>query len=412
MEISASNDRPVSRAYVVGTGLHPFGKFPEKTMPQLARDAIWAAISDADIDPRLIGVAYVANCYHGFFTGQSDSIAPIVIGNAGLSGFPMIHVSGGGAAGSIAFHEAVLAVQSGQYQVALAVGVEKLYVPHNPSISISAIATSGEMSVATEMGLTWIGDLTMSTRRLMKQFGWTRADFALVAEKNRSNAVMNPDAEIRQSLSAQEILDSRVVAYPLTRPMCASAAVDGAAAVIVATRGTEVGRNRNPLVRSMGLVGGRYVSNRTMDDRPGMLSMDEAGRAFQRAYESAGLGPEDVGIVQVHDSIAPEELLAYQMLGLCEAGEESELLQSGATRIGGRIPVNTDGGLLARGHPIAASGVAQVVESVRQLRGESGDRQVVNSDGAAPTVAAIQNAGAQGGPSGGVAVSAAFLLNR
>jgi acetyl-CoA acetyltransferase len=140
-----------------------------------------------------------------------------------------------------------------------------------------------------------------------------------------------------------------------------------------------------------------------------MLSMDEAGRAFGLAYERAGIGPEDLNLVQVHDSIAPEEMLSYQMLGLCKPGEEGPLLRSGATRIGGRIPVNTDGGLLARGHPIAASGVAQIVESVNQLRGEAGARQVWTNN-LAPSVAAVQNAGAQGGPSGGTAVSAAFIL--
>jgi acetyl-CoA acetyltransferase len=397
-------------AYVVGVGLHPFGKFPDKSMPQLARDAIWGAIVDSDIDPSLIDVAYVANCYHGFFTGQSDSIAPIVIGNAGLSGFPMIHVVGGGAAGSIAFHEAVLAVQSGQYELALAVGVEKLYVPGNPSISISAIATSGEKSIATEMGLTWIGGLTMSTRRLMKEFGWSREDFALVAEKNRDNASRNSEAELQERISVDEVLKSRLVAYPLTRPMCASAAVDGAAAVLVSNGKVPVRRSKNPKLRSMELVGGQYISNRAVDNRPGMLSMDEAARAFKRVYERGSIGPNDLELLQVHDSIAPEELLAYQVLGLCEPGEESALLKSGATRIGGRIPVNSDGGLIARGHPIAASGVAQIVESVRQLRGEAGARQVVTSRGRTPKVAAVQNAGAQGGPSGGVAVSAGFLL--
>jgi acetyl-CoA acyltransferase len=398
-------------AHVVGVGLHPFGKFPEESMPQLARTAIWAAIADSGLDPRLIGVAYVANCYHGFFTGQCDSIAPIVVGHAGLSGLPMIHVEGGGAAGSVAFHEAVMAVQSGQYDVALAVGVEKLYVPGDPSISISAIATSGEKSVATEMGLTWIGGLTMSTRRLMGEFGWTREDFALVTEKNRSNAARNPDAEIREELTVEQILEARTVAFPLTRPMCASAAVDGAAAVLIARPGIVTGDRKQPLVRAMGVVGGRYVSNRVVDDRPGMLSMDEAQRAFGRAYERAGLGPEDVDLAQVHDSIAPEELLSYRMMGLCEPGGEAELLRSGATRIGGRVPVNTDGGLLARGHPISASGVAQVVESVRQLRGEAGSRQVTTDRSGPPQVAAIQNAGAQGGPGGGVAVSAAFVLS-
>jgi acetyl-CoA acetyltransferase len=143
-----------------------------------------------------------------------------------------------------------------------------------------------------------------------------------------------------------------------------------------------------------------------------MLSMDEAGRAFSLAYERAALGPEDLGLLQVHDAIAPEELLSYQMIGLCEPGGEAELLQSGATRIGGRIPVNTDGGLLARGHPIAASGVAQIVESVRQLRGEAGKRQIRDSDDKLPRVAGVQNAGAQGGPSGSTAVSAAIILTQ
>jgi acetyl-CoA acyltransferase len=399
---------------VVGVGMHPFGKFPDQSVPDLARDAIWAAITDADLDPHLIGVAYVANCYHGFFTGQCDSVAPIVVGHAGLSGFPMIHVAGGGAAGSIAFHEAVLAVQSGQYPLALAVGVEKLYVPGDPSISISAIATSGEKTIATEMGLTWIGSLTMSTRRLMDQFGWTQRDFALVAEKNRANAAKNPEAELQQEISVEEIIAARTVAHPLTRPMCAGAAVDGAAAVLVADRefAARYGARRHPRVRSMALVGGRYVSNRVVDDRPGMLSMDEAGRAFAQAYEKASLGPHDLDLVQVHDSIASEELLAYQVLGLCEPGGEGELIRSGATQLTGRIPVNTDGGLLARGHPIAASGVAQVVETVRQLRGEAGARQVQGHDGGPPRFGAMQNAGAQGGPGGGVAVSAAFVVER
>jgi acetyl-CoA acyltransferase len=157
------------------------------------------------------------------------------------------------------------------------------------------------------------------------------------------------------------------------------------------------------------VVGGCYVSNRAADDRPGMLSMDEANRAFALAYERAGVGPGDIELLQVHDAVAPEELLAYQVVGLCAPGDEPGLLRSGATALGGRVPVNTDGGLLSRGHPIAASGVAQVVESVRQMRGNLGVRQALPK-GRPPRVAAIQNAGAQGGPSKGVAFSAAFVL--
>lgn len=402
----------MAEAFVVGVGVHPFGRYPDTSVPELARDSIWAAIGDCGVDPRWIDVGYVANCYNGYFTGQADALAPIVFGRAGLSGMPMMHVEGGGAAGSVAFHEAVLAVMSGQYRLALAVGVEKIFVPGNPAISISAIATSGEQTTATKVGLTWVGDLTMSARRLMSRYGWTARDFATVAAKNRRHALHNPDAEVRQLVSVEEVLESRMVAPPLTRPMCAGAAVDGAAAVLVADGPTaaRIASGRHPRVAGMGLVGARYISNRAEDDRPGMLSMDEAPRAFAKAYAAAGVGPEDVELAQVHDSIAPEELLAYQVMGLCAPGEEAALLHSGATALGGRVPVNTDGGLLARGHPIAASGVAQVVETTRQLRGAAGSRQAV-IDGRTPRIAAIQNAGAQGGPSQGVAVSAAFLLS-
>ncbi|HEY3751392.1 MAG TPA: thiolase family protein [Pseudonocardiaceae bacterium] len=400
-------------AFVVGLGLHAFGKFPDTSMQDLARVAIRRCLADAGVEPDEVGAAYVANCYHGFFTGQHDAIGPLVFGYAGLNGMPMIHVAGGGAAGSVAFHEAVLAVKSGEYPLVLAVGVEKLFVPGDPAISIEAISTSGEVSTATQLGLTWVGDLTMSTHRLMERYGWTARDFAEVASKNRAHAAANPDAEWQREISVDDVLAARMVAAPLTRPMCSSAAVDGAAAVLIAAPevAARIGGGRHPKVAAMGVVGARYISNRVADERPGMLSMDEAARSFGIAYEKAGLGPDDVELAQLHDSIAPEELLGYQVIGLCAPGDEGKLVQSGATRLGGRVPVNTDGGLLARGHPIAASGVAQVVETTRQLRGSAGARQVLAAGGTRlPRVGAIQNAGAQGGPASGVAVSAAFLL--
>jgi acetyl-CoA acyltransferase len=402
----------MTEAFVVGVGVHPFGRHPDKSVPQLARTAIWNAVADGDVAATDIDVAYVANCYNGYFTGQADALAPMVFGRSGLSGMPMIHVEGGGAAGSVAFHQAALAVLSGQYRMALAVGVEKIYVPGNPAASISAISTSGEQTTATQLGLTWVGDLTMSARRLMTRYGWTARDFAIVASKNRGHGALNVEGELQSAISVDEVLDARLVAPPLTRPMCSGAAIDGAAAVLIADAETaaRIGSGKHPKLASMGVVGGRYVSNRQPDGRPGMLSMDEASRAFAIAYERAGIGPEDVDLVQVHDAIAPEEMLAYQVMGLCAPGDEARLLQSGATTLGGRVPVNTDGGLIARGHPIAASGVAQVVETVRQLRGTAGARQV-EYQGRRPRVGAIQNAGAQGGPSGGVAVSAAFLLS-
>jgi acetyl-CoA acetyltransferase len=249
----------------------------------------------------------------------------------------------------------------------------------------------------------------------MQRHGWTRHDFALVAAKNRRNGSLNPLAELQEALTEEEVLASRMVADPLTRAMCASAAVDGAAAAIVCTRSTAeqlLEKSSSPLVRvaGLGLAGAAYVSNRREDTRPGMLSMNEAPVAFARAYEQAGLGPKDVDLAFVHDAIAPEELLSYQVLGLCAPGGEAGLLRSGATRLDGRVPVNTDGGLIARGHPIAATAFAQIHEAVTQLRGRAGKRQAYPRSGKPPRLAALQNAGGQGGPGGGTAISSALLL--
>lgn len=399
---------------VLGVGMHPFGQFPDKDIRDLSRLAIWEAIDDAGIDPRAINIAYVANCYEGFLTGQDDARAPIVIRNAGLGGMPMIQVSSGSAAGSIAFHEAALAVSSGIYDIAIAVGVEKLYIPGDPARSIAAIATSGEKNVGTDMGLTWIAELAMGACDLMNRWGWTAEHFAKVAAKNRYNGSLNPKAEIQEAISWEKILNSRVVAYPFTRPMCASAAVDGAAAAILCTAKTarKFTTRSLPHVAAMPFKGGSYTRPQDVDKEPGMLSMNVAPRVFADAFAQAGIGGKDIEIAQVHDAISAEELLGYQVLKLCAPGDEAALLESGATSLTGRVPVNTDGGLLSRGHPIGATGLAQIYESVIQMEGRAGARQTHPDGTNPPKVAAIQNAGAFGGPSGGVAVSVGIILKR
>jgi acetyl-CoA acyltransferase len=398
---------------IVGLGMLPFGRYPDRSLSDLSRDVIWEAIHDAGIEPGLIDVGYAANCYHGFFTTQVDAIAPLIFRYAGLGGFPMMHMSGGSASGIVAFHEAALAVGSGLYRMALVVAVEKQYVPGDPARSISAIAASGEQRVALEMGLTWVGELGMGARALMRRYGWTAEDFALVVEKNRANAALNPLAEIQEPITAAEVLAARMVADPLTRPMCSGAAVDGAAALLVCTAQTaaQLIGGTHPRLAAMGLSGSRYVPNGEEDKLPGMISMNEAPAAFASAYARAGAGPEDLELAQIHDAVAPEELLAYQVMGLCAPGDEPALLRSGATSLRGRIPVNTDGGLLARGHVIPVTGVAQIHETALQLRGQAGAHQVLH-DGRPPRLAAVHNAGAQGGPGrGGAAVTAALLFS-
>jgi acetyl-CoA acetyltransferase len=324
----------------------------------------------------------------------------------------MVHVESGSASASLAFHEAWLAVGSGMYDVAIAVGVEKLHFPGDPTRSITAISSSGERFVAGEMGLTWMGELWMGLERIIEKYGWTPEDLARVTEKSLHNASLNPRAEVRKALTIAEILQARPIAGAITRPMCARASVDGAAAAILCSE--EVARKHSGSkvrVGACALSGGRWVSDEEAAKLPGLLSMDLVPEVFATAYERAGIGPSDVELMQCHDAIAAEELVAYEVMGLCAPGEGARLVADGTTAITGSIPTNTDGGLVGRGHPIGATGLAQICEAVWQMQGRSGTRQVLHS-GRFPRVAAIQNAGAQSVTGGsGIGASTGIILH-
>jgi acetyl-CoA acetyltransferase len=241
--------------------------------------------------------------------------------------------------------------------------------------------------VATDMGMTPLAELAMGLRRLMLERGWTREDFAHITAKNRAHAALNPLAEIQQTITVEQVLAAREVAWPLTRPMCASAAVDGAVAVIVCTRATarQFTSAALPRIAAMALGSTPYASPAEALKRSGLPSMDAAPPIFARVYERAAVGPEDLELLQVHDAVAPEEMLAYSTLGLCAPGDEAALLHSGATRIGGRVPV-------------------------QQMRGRAGAHQVIHTHGGPPRIAAIHNAGARGGAAGGVPICAGLIF--
>ncbi|MDO8567278.1 MAG: thiolase family protein [Dehalococcoidales bacterium] len=400
---------------VIGVGMHKFGQFPQESFKDLGREAIWHAIRDAGIDPKAINIAYVGNCYIGILFGQESARAAVVVRHAGLGGIPMIHVESGTASSSIAFHEAVNAVASGNYDVALAVGVEKLFFPGDPGKSMAAISTSAEKAVGTDMGLSFVAELAQAIRALMDKWGWTQEQMAKITAKNLYNASLHPYAEVHNPLTVEQILAARVVAYPLTRPMSCSAAVDGGSAAIVCAKSIARRFTSKPLVdvAAIHYKGGRFVPPAEMDKEPGMISMDMTPQVFKVCYEKAGIGPKDVEIAQCHDAMAPEELLAYQTMGFCAPGEEGKMIDEGRTTLRGDIPMNTDGGLTARGNPIGATGLAQVAEIVWQLRGEAGARQVAGKDGKGPKVGAIQNAGGGPvGPGGGVGCSVGIILKR
>lgn len=369
------------KVYVIGVGMHPSGKFLEKSLQDLSQVAIWKALDDAGISPKAIEVAYVANSLAGLVTGQEGVRGQVILREVGFSGIPIVNVENACASGTTAFRGAWLEVASGIYDIALALGVEKLYLP-NTSDSIKILAADSDIRLR-ELGFQFTAYYAMKLRRRMKEYGWTKEHFAKVVEKNSHNGSMNPDAQHRTPLTVEQVLSSRLIAEPLHLYMCSSIA-DGAAAAILCSkekarsiRGTQMIE-----VAACALKSGSIAP-------PGQaLAPNPIASAAAYAYEKAGISPKDVDVAEVHDAMAPAELYHYEELDFCEEGEGARMIEEGRTKITGNIPVNTSGGLASRGHPIGATGLAQVAEIVWQLRGEAGKRQVSK-----PKIGLIQNSG-------------------
>jgi acetyl-CoA acyltransferase len=383
--------------FVAGAAMTRFGKFPECTIRSLAEEAVRDALRDAGIGPEAVQMVFFSNATAGILHGQEMIRGQVALRHTGLLGLPIVNVENACASASTAFHLACMAVGSGAVDVALAVGSEKL-THEDKQRSFAAIGTAVDMLelqqlkdrmrtpelVAAGAGgaspgptqadgggggnRSFFMDIYASqSRAYMESSGATARDFAGVAVKSHRNAALNPKAQFRTEVSIDEVLASREVASPLTLLMC-SPIGDGAAAVVVCSEKYARRLGIAPVrVRACTLLSG---TDRTAD-QPGAVE-----RASQRAYEQAGLGPEDLDVVEVHDAAAPAELMTYEELGLCGVGEGPRLLASGDTALGGRLPVNTSGGLLSKGHPIGATGCAQLVELVDQLRGRCGARQV------------------------------------
>lgn len=398
----------MSEVYVIGVGTTRFGRFPDANIRTLAQEATHKALSDAGLDPTDVESVFFANAVAGVLSGQEMIRGQVALRDTGLLGTPIVNVENACASASSAFQLAVSAVQSGAVDVAMAVGAEKLTHP-DKSRSFAAIGTAVDLLRLDEMKAqvnrnrperdgesegerSFFMDIYAATARdYMARSGATQEDFAQVAVKSHDHAVHNPNAQYNKPLTVEEVLASREISWPLTLLMC-SPIGDGAAAVVVCSE--DYARRRakrtDARVRSCVLLSGRDRST----DEPTV-----AERAALLAYERAGLGPEDLDVIELHDAAAPAELTTYEELRLCELGGGPELLRSGATRLGGRVPVNPSGGLLSRGHPIGATGCAQIVELVMQLRGDCGARQV---EGA--RVALAENGGGSLGADGAAMV--------
>jgi acetyl-CoA acyltransferase len=355
--------------YIAGAYVTPFGKFPEKSLRVLAAEAVTGALADAGCGPDEIDAVYFANAAEGLLTGQEMVRGQVVLDGTGLEGKPVINCENACASGSTAAHLAFTAVQSGAADVALALGAEKLT---NPDRARTFAVFQAGWDVERFGGPDGKSDQSafMSTyadmaRQYMVRSGATIEDFAAVSVKSHANGALNPKAQYRDPLTVDEVLASRVIDEPLRVLMC-SPIGDGASAIVVANARGLARLDADPVrVLAAALRSG----GRNEGESPVVV-------ATRAAYEQAGIGPGDLDVIEVHDAAAPAELMATEELGIAGPGEGPALFRAGETELGGRVPINPGGGLLSRGHPIGATGCAQLTELVDQLRGRCGARQV------------------------------------
>jgi len=377
-------------AYIAGVGMTRFGKHLDKTLKGLAGEAIQAALVDAGLDKSAIQAAWMGNAAAGVVTGQEMIRGEVVLRNMGIGKIPVVNVENACASSSTAFQQACAMVTAGFYDIVLACGSEKLY-HEDKSKSLGAFSSAvdiedpdGAVNVVKRIALE-IGEpfdpatvgvnrsifmdiYSVMAKKHMKKYGSTKEHFAMVAAKNSFHGSMNPRAQYQELLTVEQVLAARPIIEPLTLPMC-SPIGDGAAAVIIVSerKARELGLSQRVKVAASALVSGWDFTE------PG----ESVGAlAAGQVYEAAGIGPQELSCVELHDASAPSEIAAYEYLGLCAAGEGAQLIESRATYLGGRIPVNVSGGLLRKGHPVGATGCAQIVELTEQLRGQSGKRQV------------------------------------
>jgi len=377
---------------IVGAGMTRFGKYLDRSLKDLTREAVQAALDCAGMDKAIPQVAIVGNAAAGLSTGQECIRAQVVLREMGIEEIPMVNTENACASSSTAFHLAWLYVASGMYDVALAVGMEKIY-QQDKSRMFAAFSAGVDVELVQQIIATLQADLkkkekegapgegggagksrsmfmdiyAAGARAHMKRYGTTKEQFAKVAVKNHFFGSLNPHAQYRERYTLEEILNSPPVAEPLTRLMCAPTGDGASAAILVSAEKARQYTTKPVWVRGSALGSGK-------DMKPGMPNI--TARVARKAFDMAGMGPEDMDVMEVHDATAPAELFIYEDLGLCPEGEGGRLIDEGVTELGGRVPVNTSGGLLSKGHPVGATGVAQLYEIFLHLRNEAGERQV------------------------------------
>jgi benzoylsuccinyl-CoA thiolase BbsB subunit len=349
---------------VIGVGQSKFGKMPERSAVSLGREAVLAAIKDAGISPKKIQFAYCARFYEGGVMGQH------VLKEVGITSIEMVNVQNDCAGGSTAFRGVWKEIADGHYDIGIAIGVES-----NTTMPLAGgLQRPISEDLEGQLGLTMPGVFALVARRYMELYGATEKDFAKVSVKNHHHGCLNPFAQYRKEFTVEEILNSRMISDPITLLQCCPN-TDGAAAAILCSMDIARQYTTTPIK----VIGSALQSGDYKYRQKDLIISDVVPKTAKIAYEMAGVGPEDLDVVELHDAFASEEITRYEDLMLCKVGEGIDLIRSGATELGGRIPVNPSGGLLSLGHPLSASGVRNICEIVWHLRGQAGERQIPNA---------------------------------
>lgn len=348
-----------AESFVAGVGMTPFGRMRERSFESIGQEAVIKALKDAGVERDQVDEVFCGSALTGRSMGQR------VLRDIGMTGLPITNVENACSSGSTALREACTAIAAGRAEIVLVLGIDQLSRLGGGTIP------QLESDFDPNLGMVMPALYAMRARRYLHERGATIGHLARVAVKAHDAGKHNPYAQYRNQITAEEVLASRMIADPLTLMMCCPTG-DGAAAAVVTTRKRAQALGR-PLIRvaATALQSGIYKTG--FRD---MVQSELTMRTAKLAYEAASIGPEDVDLAEIHDAFTIAELMYYEALGFCEPGGAPALLDSGATRIGGSIAVNPSGGLLCRGHPVGATGIAQVCESVWQLRDEAGARQV------------------------------------
>lgn len=384
-------------AYILGAFSTPIRKWGEKSHRDLVREAYLGVLRDAGLDNGDLiesvwsGNAMLNSWGQNMIRGQV-CLTPLIREDLLPERLPFFNVEGGCATASLAFQGAWRDVMAGLSQVSLAVGFEKVFIPDNKELTLSQFDSGIDQMNPHEWRETYekVADITgtkfvigkdrtmfmdtygMQARYHMWKYGTTQRQIAIAAAKNHCNGSLNPNAQYRFKMTPEEVLEDRLVSYPLTRAMCAPVA-DGAAAALVCSEEFYHNLPEGPVkdrcikIAACCLTSGKY---RGVDE----LSLSRV--AADKAYAQAGIKPNDIDVAEVHDATAFGEIYQAEMMRFCPIGEGGRLVESGETAIGGRIPINTSGGLISKGHPIGATGLSMISELVTQLRWEAGERQV------------------------------------